>query len=294
MAGTALTVSCHDGYVLRGHLWEPAPTTVRGSPGVVVIAAATGVKASYYRRYAAFLAENGFTAITFDYRGIGESRGATIRNVQARWYDWGLKDLDAVLGWALRNGGGGDLNVVGHSFGGFAAGMAGNGRQVKRLLAVGAQHAHWRDYQRGHRLRYWWRWHTVMPLLTWGHGYFPGKRLGWLEDLPKGVATDWARSPSDFNARLPATIAEEIRANQAAFTADTLAVAATDDPFATEAAVARGLSYYPNSNATLVRLKPEDFGLNEIGHFAPFHSHFRDTFWAGTVRGLRDGVNPWD
>ena len=25
-------------------------------------------------------------------------------------------------------------------------------------------------------------------------GYFPGKRLGWLEDTPKGVVRDWAYS----------------------------------------------------------------------------------------------------
>lgn len=291
MAGTALTFSCRDGYPLRGHLWEP-PTAAQGG-AVVVIAAATGVKASYYHRYAAFLAEHGFTVITFDYRGIGESMGTPVRDLQASWYDWGLKDLDAVLGWALCHCGGRELHVVGHSFGGFAAGLAPNGGQVKRLLAVGAQHAHWRDYRPGHRLGFWWRWHAVMPVLTWWHGYFPGRQLGWLEDLPKGVAMDWARSPKDFNARLPGPMGKEIRAHQAAFTAETLAVAATDDPFATETAIARGLSYYPNSSATLVQLKPEDFGRTEIGHFAPFHSHFRDTFWAGTVRWLREGVNPW-
>ena len=293
MAGTALTVRCRDGYVLRGHLWEPSLAELESATAVVVIAGATGVKADYYHRYAAFLAENGFTAITFDYRGIGESRNFTIRNLRASWYEWGLKDLDAVLGWALTNCGGRELNVVGHSFGGFAAGLADNGRQATRLLAVGAQHAYWRDYRPGHRLGLWWRWHTVMPLLTWWHGYFPGQRLGWLEDLPKGVATDWARSPKDFNTRLPAQSGKEIRRNQASFTAATLAVAATDDPFATEAAVARGLSYYPNSPAILGQLKPEDFGRSEIGHFAPFHSHFRDTFWAGSIRWLRDGVNPW-
>lgn len=292
MAGTALSVSCLDGYVLRGHLWESG--VARDSGGaVVVIAPATGVKASYYHRYAAYLAEHGFTAVTFDYRGIGESRGSTIRHLRVKWHEWGLKDLDAVLAWALRHRGRRDLHVVGHSFGGFAAGLAGNGREVKRLLAVGAQHAHWRDYRSGHRLGFWWRWHAVMPALAWWHGYFPGKRLGWLEDLPKGIAMDWARSPKDFNARLPGTVGDELRAHQAAFRAETLAVAATDDPFATEAAVSRGLSYYPNSPATLVQLKPEDFGRTGIGHFAPFHSTFRETFWADTARWLRDGVNPW-
>lgn len=56
MAGVALAISCCDGYGLRGHLRE---TPVRGerSAGAVVVAGATGVKASYYHCYAAFLAE---------------------------------------------------------------------------------------------------------------------------------------------------------------------------------------------------------------------------------------------
>jgi predicted alpha/beta hydrolase len=104
---------------------------------------------------------------------------------------------------------------------------------------------------------------------------------------------DWARSPRDFTTGGAGHAREVIRAHQASFTAPTLAVAATDDPFATETAVLRGLSYYPNSSAILVQLKPQDFGRAEIGHFSLFHSSFRDTFWMGTIRWLRDGVNPW-
>lgn len=291
MAPIALTIDCEDGYVLWGHLWEPPEQERAGA--VVLIAGATGVKATYYHRYAAFLAENGFTVITFDYRGIGQSRDSSIKNLRASWYDWGLKDLDAVLGWALRNRTGMELNVVGHSFGGFGVGLASNARWINRLLTVGAQHAYWRDYRPGHRLRLCWRWHTLMPVLTWWNGYFPGRKLGWLEDLPKGVAMDWARGPKDFTTGRTGRIRHELRAHQASLTAPTLAVAATDDPFATEAAVARTLAYYPNSPALTVQLKPQDFDRTQIGHFALFHNSFRHTFWPGTIQWLRHGANPW-
>ncbi len=132
--------------------------------------------------------------------GVGRSRGPSLRELRLRWYDWGLKDFDAVLVEALRLGAGRRLSVVGHSFGGFGVGLARNGRWVDRLLTVGAQHAYWRDYRRGHRLDFYWRWHVVMPLATLRAGYFPGKRRGWLEDLPAGVALDWARSRKDFTA----------------------------------------------------------------------------------------------
>ncbi|WP_104168861.1 alpha/beta fold hydrolase [Arthrobacter sp. SX1312] len=291
MIGTPLTVRCQDGYELQGTIWRPrSPSTSTSVPAVVIVGA-TGVSASYYHRYASFLAENGFAAITFDYRGIGRSRGATIRNLKASWYDWGLKDIDAVLEWSLTNIGN-NLLVVGHSFGGFGVGLAKHGREITRLLTVGAQHAHWRDYRSGHRLRFWWRWHMLMPIMTLGLGYFPGKRLGWLEDLPKGVALNWARSRKNFPAGA-GPMREVILAHQSSFTAATLAVSANDDPFASEIAIARGLNYYSNSPATVVVLKPQDLDESKIGHFALFHSRFRDTFWTETLQWLQDGTNPW-
>lgn len=181
----------------------------------------------------------------------------------------------------------------GSHFGGFGVGLAANGRRINRLLTVGAQHAYWRDYRPGQRLRLWWRWHALMPALACWNGYFPGKHLGWLEDLPQGVAMDWARGRKDFTARRAGPLRQQIQAHQASFTAPTLAVAATDDPFATDVAVARALSYYPNSPATIVLLKPQDFDRAEIGHFSLFHSSFRHTFWPGTLQWLREGVNPW-
>jgi predicted alpha/beta hydrolase len=60
------------------------------------------------------------------------------------------------------------------------------------MLTVGAQYAYWRDYARARRLRLFLKWHMAMPSLTALCGYFPGKTLGWLEDLPAGVAKDWS------------------------------------------------------------------------------------------------------
>lgn len=292
---TPITFHCSDGYVLNGHVWEPDGGANAGgtSLGTVVITCATGVKASYYHRYAAFLAENGFTAVTFDYRGIGQSRHGSLVGLRVRWFEWGLRDIDAVLDWALNRDDGGPVSVVGHSFGGFGVGLAANGRRVGRLLTVGAQHAHWRDYRRNHRLRFWWRWHVLMPLLTVRRGYFPGRERGWLEDLPAGVALDWARSPRDFTAVAPRQLRALMKGNQQAFATPTVAVAAVDDPYATPVAVNRTLKYHPNSPSDVVWLHPEDLGEREIGHFGLFHARFRDTFWADSVRWLRDGEKPW-
>jgi predicted alpha/beta hydrolase len=83
------------------------------------------------------------------------------------------------------------VDVVGHSFGGCAVGLAASAGQVRRVVMVGAQFAYWRDYAVDQRWQLLGKWHVVMPLLTRVFGYFPGKRLGWLEDTPSGVVHDW-------------------------------------------------------------------------------------------------------
>lgn len=286
-----LEITCTDGFILHGHRFLP-PAGLQPR-AVVVIASATGVLATYYHRYAAFLAGHGFLAITFDYRGIGASAPPALKGFKARWHHWGHRDIDAVLHWARSNTQDLPLHFVGHSFGGFGVGLAEESRHLTRILTVGAQHAHWRDYALGQRGDFLRRWHLVMPLATWRHGFFPGKDRGWLEDLPRGVALDWARSRKDFTAAGPAEERAAMRRNQLALDAQILAVAATDDPFATSRAMHRALAYTPNATHQLARISPTDLDRPELGHFALFHARCAETFWRDTLTWLDDGVNPW-
>lgn len=283
--GSEVSIRCVDGTRLVGEVFDPV-----GDPtATAVIAPATGVRASYYRRYAGFLARRGMRAVTFDYRGIGRSapdHRAGLRRLRVRWHDWGVRDLDAVIRWAQeRSGVPGRLVIVGHSFGGVAALLAPRARQADRMLLVGAQHAHWRDYVRKERLRMVWRWHVVMPIVTAVVGYFPGRRLGWLEDLPRGVAFDWARG----RARLSRTIGRggaAVLADAARVDADILAVASTDDPFATEQATDRTLALVPRARTRRCRVDPVDHGLEHIGHAGLFHDRFCDTLWPRSAAWL--------
>lgn len=139
----------------------------------------------------------------------------------------------------------------------------------------------------------WARWHAVMPAITLARGHFPGRRLGWLEDLPRGVALDWARSRRDFTASARTTAGrDELRRRLAAFTADALIVAPVDDDFGTVAALDRADSYSPGRRTVRWRVRPEELGVAEIGHFGLFHARFAPTFWPATLEWLRDGVVP--
>ncbi|MDX3926494.1 MAG: alpha/beta fold hydrolase [Shinella sp.] len=282
-------IACADGVVLGGHWWGGGAER----EGTVVVNAGTGVPAKYYHRYAAFLAGHGFDVLTYDYRGIGLSRPDRLRGCGYRWRDWGERDFDAALRFAHDRKPGEPLAVVGHSIGGFLPGLAESAGLVGRMLTVGAQYAYWRDYAAYRRLRLLAKWHVVMPALTAAFGYFPGRRLGWLEDLPAGVAYEWSFRKERMELSHPKRERTSVLARFAAVRAPILAVAMSDDEFATPAAVRRALGYYRNAAATEVFLEPEELGLSDVGHFGLFHDRHRAGFWLDTVLWLRDGVNPW-
>lgn len=276
---------------LIGRCWLPARTAEVA--GVVIVNPATGVAARFYHAYAGFLAEHGLRVITYDYDGIGESRRARPRDSRVTWRDWGERDFDAVVGWARRRFPDHPLMVVGHSFGGFLPGFAAGATEVERILTVGAQYAYWRDYAPDRRLGLLLKWHVAMPAITAALGHLPGRRLGWLEDLPAGVAYEWAFRGARMEASHPPADRPGILARFAAVRAPILAVGVTDDEYGTLDALDRALGYYEGAPRSRVMLSPIELGFDAVGHFDLFRSRHRDGFWTATLSWLRDGVNPW-
>jgi predicted alpha/beta hydrolase len=131
------TFHCSDGVTLAGHVWSQPSASA-----IVIVNPATGVLARYYHRHAKFLAEHGFEVITYDYRGIGESRPEDLRRCGFRWSEWGTKDFAAVLDVADGMAAGRPIMVVGHSIGGFLPGLAPGFDRCSALLSVAGQYAY--------------------------------------------------------------------------------------------------------------------------------------------------------
>ncbi|WP_255468215.1 alpha/beta fold hydrolase [Achromobacter sp. UMC71] len=271
------------------HAGHPGMTHPGMPRPVVIINAATSVRCRYYARFAAYLHQHGFDVVTYDYRGIGESRPASLRGFQASWMDWGERDFEAVLQYVATHFPGQPVDVVAHSIGGFVTGLAPSARHVRRIFTMGAQYAYWRDYAPGKRLRMLAKWHVAMPLLAVCLGYFPGRRLGWLEDTPRGVVRDWSFMGPRFEARSAPADAARRQAAMAAVTAPILALGVTDDEFGTEGAISRLLAYFTGSARTHLRLAPASLGLDGIGHFAFFHERFREALWPIALGWLSRG-----
>lgn len=294
-----IAIACDDGVTLGAQIWRATGSAPRrpqaGADDTpwVIVNPATGVLARYYRFYAAFLASHGFHVLTYDYRGIGQSRPARLRGSGILWRHWGERDFEACLRFVHARAPHAAIHVVGHSIGGFLPGLAPSARLIGRMLTVGAQYAYWRDYARHRRARLFLKWHVAMPAMTALLGYFPGKRLGWLEDLPAGVAHEWSFRRARMELSHPRRDRDDVLARFAAVTAPILAVAVSDDDLATPQAIRRALDYYRGSPTTEVLLTPHDLGFPAVGHFDLFHARHQSGFWLDTVLWLRDGVNPW-
>ena len=87
MTPLLITLKAADGYLLAATHY-PAP-----SEQFIVIASATGVPRGFYRRFAEFAQARGIHVITTDYRGIGDSKPATLKGFDMQYADWSTLDL---------------------------------------------------------------------------------------------------------------------------------------------------------------------------------------------------------
>ncbi len=281
-----------DGVAVAARLWECGAFT--NPVATALINSGAGISSRYYDHFASYLASSGIATLVYDYRGIGRSRPESLRGFYASVEEWGSKDCAAGLDWLALRFRKSRRIVIGHSVGGFVTGFAANAPMIDQMLLVGAHNGYWRDYDQKRRMQMFVLWHLLMPVVTRAVGFFPGRALRLLEDLPMGVAIEWAnrRKPEFWwNVRTADGERDRTRIDAAmagfrAVHARTLAVRLTDDPFGTIAATDRILSLYGNCPSDQLIFSPEDASGQKIGHFGFFRSRFRQTLWPPVLHWL--------
>lgn len=257
----------------------------------VLIANAMGMPQRFYRHYASYLAEQGCVVLTFDYRGIAQSKnGKSLWGFDASLEQWASEDLQTMISWLTRQYPNTELTVIGHSLGGHLLGAASNNKRVHSLMGISAQNTYWRNWA-------WWRqpimflfWFILLPILSYAIGYFPSKLFGLGEPLPKRIALDWSHGASNKLGN-KGLFSQAEYDHYADFTGYTCFYSFTDDTaMAPKKSVDAILAYYPNAKQQLRRhISPQNIGLDSIGHIRFFRPDMRDSLWQESLIWL---MNP--
>ncbi|UGQ45193.1 alpha/beta hydrolase family protein [Massilia endophytica] len=262
-----LTLHAADGYALAAVRYR-AEGAERAR---IVVAGATGVPQGFYRRFAEYAAKRGFTVLTFDYRGIGQSAPASLRGFGGDFLDWARLDLAAAVEEMAQAGT--PLYMVGHSYGGHAFGLLPNHHKVNALytFATGAGWHGWMPL--AERLRVLFMWRVMGPLMTRRHGFLSWSRLGMGEDLPLQVYRQWrkwcAYPRYFFDDPSMSLVTDGFSRVQAPI----MAANARDDRWAPPASRDAFMAGYRNAPWFGVDIDPARSGLGKLGHMGYFRAH---------------------
>jgi predicted alpha/beta hydrolase len=278
-----------DGYLLAASLFLP-----RGAKRhAVLINSATAVPRRIYRGFAGYLARRGCAVLTYDYRGIGDSRQRamvgynqpkSLVGFKASMSDWANLDVTAAVNWMRERYHALPLNYVGHSFGGQVLGLLANNTEVSRALLIAAQASYWKLMTSPERYRVYALLNLVGTPLTRLMGYAPAwSGLG--EDLPRGVFEQWVRWVMSErylfdDPNLPGL------SNFSNYRGAMRALCLADDPWATRPAVGLLCSGFTAIEPEILSIAPADAGVAKIGHLGFFRPEHRDTLWRGAAEWI--------
>ncbi len=282
-----LTFTASDGTALCGYLHTPSGSARQA----ILIAGGLGVPQRYYRAFANWLAARDCLVMTFDLRGMGESRlpayKKSLRGLNADMLTWARQDFAAAVSYLSALHRDQPIGLIGHSLGLHHAAMTGAGTQAKieRVISVAAGSGHWRDWAAPSRRVAPLMLHLAGPLLTPLFGYFPGKRLGMVGDLPAPAARQWmrwCRHPEFAWGCQPELVLPCLASARFPIQAFSF----SDDDAMTLECSQKLLAALPNAPSQLYRIAPCDVGMQRIGHVGAFRQEAAHKLWPRLVSSI--------
>jgi predicted alpha/beta hydrolase len=252
---------------------------------VVLISGGLGINSVFYHSFARWLAAQGCCVMTFDHRGLGLN---TVAKTEMDGIDvdtWLSQDLSAILLWLRLSYPNVPLCCIGHSFGGATLGASPAIGVVDRIVLVSAQSGYMGNF--GPRIRALLAMYVyaLIPLLVPVYGYFPAKKIGAGENIPRKVISRWRRwvqTPGYLQADTDLN-----REGYRKFGGTLTALSFSDDVMAPLSTVAEVADYYSQAtHSSLLSISPRDAGMDEIGHFKMFSRDASETIWPMIYKSL--------
>jgi predicted alpha/beta hydrolase len=168
------------------------------------------------------------------------------------------------------------LFYLGHSLGGQLLGVLPHNHLVSAAVTVTAGSG-WYRFNDRMPLRVRTFWFAAIPSLTPLFGYFPGRVLRMVGDLPAGVARQWRRwalHPDYIHSESP-RVADSFARVQAPVTGYSF----EDDPIITRPAIDDLHRRYTGALVVRRHVHPREAGRGSIGHFGFFSEASREGLW---------------
>jgi len=244
--------------------------------GAVIIAPALGVPQSFYTKFAIWLSANGFLVATFDYSEMGDSKSSNIRQSDVTLTHWAKFDCKSMIDVTREKANNKPLYWIGHSLGGQLVGMIPNIDKVSKVFTVASGSGYWRENAPSLKKKVWLLWYILAPLLTPIFGYFPGKRLGMVGDLPKGVIKQW-RSWCLNQNYLMGIESQHITSKYERFDRPIVSLSFSDDQLMSQKNIQSLHSFFGKSKVQMFHLSPKNLNADKIGHFGFFNKVFNES-----------------
>jgi len=263
-----LIISTKDQYQLSAHIFKPEKSNEK----IILINSATGVKQQVYFSFAQFFADQGFTVITYDYRGIGLSKPEKMRNFKASMRTWGSEDFKRLTEFVIENFPDYQKFCLGHSVGALIIGMNENSKVFERFIFVATQNAFIGNLKWKTKLEAFFGFGFAQPFFTELFGYFPAHWFGLGESLPKNCAYDWRILI--LNRKSTGKLLLKTNDYSKELNQKVLVLYAEDDVWLTDKGVKSLLNdVYPNLKPNYRFLQTSESEKGEIGHVNFFRSY---------------------
>ncbi|SRX76016.1 alpha/beta hydrolase family protein [Aequorivita antarctica] len=244
---------------------------------LLIICSATGVKQEFYHEISKFIHQEGTTAITFDYSGIGYSLKTNIKKVKSSLSDWGTNDLTAVINYSVKIYPNLPIAILGHSIGGQLIGLTKASLLAHKIILVCAQNGFWGNWSGISRVKMWTNWNILVPILIKIFGYLPSKKFSRMEDLPKYVADEWKDWCNNRNYLFAFIDNERLFFRK--IKCEIISYSVAFDKYAPQKSIDKLIERYSNANIKRVQIYPENLNFDKIGHFGLFQQKSKYTFW---------------
>lgn len=254
----------------------------------LVIAPAMGASQNFYHPLARWMASKGWRVICFDYRGLEKNNKVT-REMDQSILTWASRDANAVLDFAYEQSKGQQVVWFGHSLGCQLLGAMSSRSKVDRLVGVATGTGYWLRGDFALMPKAALLWFVLVPVLTPLFGFFPGKKLNVVTDLPKNVIWQW-RSWCLNRDYVAGAEDSAIKDDYDRYEVPLDILTFTDDELMSAKNSSDLYRLYPRAKGRHTRIAPKQAGLKRIGHFGFFKEKQEEILWPLMYKTLFDDI----